>query len=250
MTDPLGGRLVFAAGAGLATFLSPCALPLVPGYVGYYVTAAGDDGRAAGVAVRGVAAGVGVLVTLGAFAGTAVLVGRPVARAFPVLEPAVGLALVGFGILVVTDRGPDLTVSLPARRADAPGFALFGAGYAAASAGCVLPVFLAVAVEAATLPLPAAAAVVAAYAGGVAGPLLAVTVAVGLGFDLATGRAAAVGTRLERAAGVVLILAGAGQLVVALAPGLVPTLPTLGTVLDLAPALQFDQLSPVLDHRR
>lgn len=250
MTDPVGSRLAFAAAAGFTTFLSPCALPLVPGYVGYYVTAAGDDRHATGVLARGLAAGAGVLATLGAFAGLAVVVGRPVTRALPVVEPAVGLALVAFGALVVTDRGPDLTVPLPARRADAPGFALFGAGYAGASAGCVLPVFLAIVVEAATLTFPAAVAVVAAYAVGVAGPLLAVTVAVGLGFDLATGRAAAVGTRLERAAGVVLILAGAGQLAVALAPGVVPTLPSVGTVLDLTPAQQFEQLSPVLDHRR
>ncbi|MDL0139684.1 cytochrome c biogenesis protein CcdA, partial [Halobacterium salinarum] len=34
---------MFAAGAGLATFLSPCALPLVPGYVGYYVTERDSD---------------------------------------------------------------------------------------------------------------------------------------------------------------------------------------------------------------
>jgi len=218
-------HLAFAAGAGVVTFLSPCALPLVPGYVGYYVGVAGDDQRAASVVVRGLAAGTGVVVTLGALAGLAVLVGRPVSRLLPVVEPLVGVALVVLGLGLLTARGPSLTVQLPARRADAPGFALFGAGYAGASAGCVLPVFLAVVVEAVALSAPAAVAVVAAYAAGVALPLLAVTLAVGFGLDVAAGRLADLGGRLERVGGAVVALAGVGQIVVAVAPNAVPSLP-------------------------
>ncbi|WP_302080095.1 cytochrome c biogenesis CcdA family protein [Salinibaculum rarum] len=223
MSDALASHLVFAAGAGVATFLSPCALPLVPGYIGYYTSTANGSQRAAGVLTRGLAAAVGVLVTLGALAGLAIAVGRPVTRLLPVVEPLVGLALLLFGALVVTDRAPDWRVPLPARRADTPGFALFGVGYAGASAGCVLPVFLAVVVQTITLPTPAAAAVVAVYAGAVAVPLLAVTVAVGLGLDVATGRLTDYGTHLEQAAGVVLVVAGAGQVAVAIAPAAVPT---------------------------
>ena len=226
MSDPLASHLVFAAGAGVATFLSPCALPLVPGYVGYYVSAVDGDQRPTGVAARGVAAAAGVLVALGALAGLVILVGRPVTRALPVVEPAVGVALAAFGVLVVTGR-PDWRVPLPARRADTAGFTLFGAGYAGASAGCVLPVFLAVVVQTLTLPLPAAVAVVGVYAAGVALPLLAVTVAVGLGLDVATGRWAGYGTGLQRVAGIVLVAAGLGQVVVAVAPEAVPALPSV-----------------------
>ena len=225
MSDPLASHLAFAAGAGVATFLSPCALPLVPGYVGYYLSATDGDRGGTGVAVRGVAAAVGVLLTLGALAGLAIVVGRPLTRALPVVEPVVGVALVVLGALVVSQRGPDWRLTLPARRTNTAGFALFGAGYAGASAGCVLPVFLAVVVQTLTLPLPAAAAVVGVYAAGVAVPLLAVTVAVGFGLDIAAGRWSGVGNRLERVAGVVLVLAGLGQVVVAVAPGAIPPLP-------------------------
>ncbi|MFC7134442.1 MULTISPECIES: cytochrome c biogenesis protein CcdA [Salinibaculum] len=224
MSEAVASHLAFAAGAGAATFLSPCALPLVPGYVGYYVSAA-DDGRGAGgIATRGVAAAAGVLVTLAALAGLAVLVGRPVTQSLPVVEPLVGVALVVLGALVVTGRAPDWRVALPERRADAAGFALFGAGYAGASAGCVLPVFLAVVLNAVTLPPTLGLAVVGVYAASVALPLLLVTVAVGTGLDVATGRLAAYGRSLERVAGVVLVLAGLGQVAVALAPELLPSL--------------------------
>ena len=226
MSDPLASHIAFAAGAGLATFLSPCALPLVPGYVGYYVSAADGDRGVAGVAVRGVAAAAGVLLALGVLAGLAVAVGGTLTRALPVVEPAVGLVLVVLGVLVVNRHGPDWRPALPARRADTAGFALFGAGYAGASAGCVLPVFLAVVVQTLSLPLPAAAAVIGVYAAGVALPLLGVTVAVGLGVDVATGRWAGYGSRLERIAGAVLVAAGLGQIAVAVAPAAVPSLPT------------------------
>ena len=225
MTALDAGHLTFAAGAGFATFLSPCALPLVPGYVGFYARSADGDASTAGVLSRGLAAAGGLLLTLGLLAALAVILGRPVARLLPLVEPAVGLALVGLGVLVVSGRAPALTVQLPERRADTPGFALFGAGYAGASAGCVLPVFLAVVVQSLALPLPQAAAVVLVYALGAALPLLALSLLVGLGVDVAAARLGGLGSLLERAAGVVLVLAGMVQLVVAVAPSAVPSTP-------------------------
>ena len=67
-------------------------------------------------------------------------------------------------------------------------------------------------------PLARALAVVTTYALAAAVPLLAVTVAVGLGVGVATGRLAALGDRIERASGVVLVLAGVGQVAIAIAP--------------------------------
>jgi cytochrome c-type biogenesis protein len=217
------GSVVFAAGAGIATFLSPCALPLVPGYVGYYVNASESTGRqTGGIVVRGLAAGAGALLTLGVLAGLAVAAGRPITTRLSLLEPLVGVALVGLGVAALIGWSPSHTVPLPERRADTAGFALFGAGYAGASAGCVLPVFLGVVLQAVTLPPTVAAVVVGAYAAGVAVPLLLVTLAVGTGLDLTTGRLVGQGVRLERLAGVVLIAAGVGQLLVAAFPSAVP----------------------------
>jgi cytochrome c-type biogenesis protein len=221
----VASSLAFAAGAGIATFLSPCALPLVPGYVGYYVSATDGDAQAGGLVLRAIAVALGVVVALGGLAGLAVAVGRPFTRSLSAVEPLVGVALAALGVLVVTNRSPDWHVPFPERRVDTAGFVLFGVGYGTAAAGCVLPVFLAVVVQALALPPTVAAAVVGAYAGSVALPLLAVTVAVGTGTDVATDRLAASGDRIESLAGIVLVLAGLGQVAVAVDPTLVPALP-------------------------
>lgn len=217
------GGLAFAAGAGVATFLSPCALPLVPGYVGYYVAATErGHGRSAGVVVRGLAAALGALATLTVAGGLAVAVGRPATAGLSTLEPLVGVVLVGLGVVTLAGWEPARSVPLPRRRRDLTGFALFGAGYAGASVGCLLPVFLGVVVHALTLPPAAALASIGAYAAGVAGPLLLLTVAVGAGLDVTTGRLAGRAVALERLAGLVLVVAGIGQLVVAVRPAAVP----------------------------
>ena len=217
----LEGYVAFAAGAGVATFLSPCALPLLPGYVGYYLSHAEGGTTARGVALRGLAAGIGAFATLGVIAGLVVAVGQPVARNLAILEVIVGLALVAFGGYLLVSGSGALTVPLPERRSDTAGFVLFGVGYAGASAGCVLPVFLAVVAESLTLSAMAGLSVVATYAGVIAVGLLSATLLLGFGVDIATGRLARLGSRLDGLAGVVLVVAGLGQLVVALAPGLV-----------------------------
>lgn len=215
--------VVFAAAAGVTTFLSPCALPLVPGYVGYYVNASEGSGRQpGGILLRGLAAAAGALVTLGVLAGLSVAAGRPLTSRLSLLEPLVGVGLLGIGVAALVGWSPARSLSLPERRADTAGFALFGAGYAGASAGCVLPVFLGIVLQAVTLPPTAAAVVVGAYAAGVAVPLLLVTLAVGTGVDLTTGRLLRQGVRLERLAGVVLVVAGVGQLGIAAFPSAVP----------------------------
>ena len=60
--------VVFAASAGVATFLAPCAYPLLPGYVGYYVGR--EEATLAGALSRGLAA------TLGALCALAVVLAR------------------------------------------------------------------------------------------------------------------------------------------------------------------------------
>jgi cytochrome c-type biogenesis protein len=210
------GVATVAFGAGVATFFSPCAYALLPGYVGYYLAASeGGKGRSplVGAALRGLAAVVGVIAVFAGI-GLAVLVARPVVRpAIGVLEPVVGVALVAFGVAVLADRGPSWHVSLPARRESVLGFAVFGAVYAVAAAGCVAPFVLAIVAEALTLSAGGAFLVLAAYTVGFAGLLLSATVAIAVGRDALFGRLANRQTLLHRTAGAALVLAGIGQLV-------------------------------------
>ncbi|WP_254863030.1 cytochrome c biogenesis protein CcdA [Halovivax gelatinilyticus] len=213
----LAAGVGFAVYAGILTFFSPCAYALLPGYVGFYVRRTDGEATLAGSVGRGLAAGAGVLLTLGLFLGATFVVGQLAADALRVVEPVVGVALIVLGLLIVLDRAPTLSIRLPERRTGVLGFGIFGAGYAAASAGCVAPILLAVGGLGLSLSGTGGLVVVGAYVATVSALMIAVTVAAGTGLSAGSGWVSANRDRLERAAGVVIVLAGVGQLYVAYA---------------------------------
>lgn len=203
--------LAFAFGAGLATFAAPCVFPLLPGYVGYYAERHGRAGTARPLR-QGLAAAAGVLAVFAVLAVAVYAVDSRVLGSVSRLEPAAGGLLVVLGLVTVTGHAPSIHVALPARRSGLVGVVAFGAVYAVAAAGCTVSILLAVVAGAlAMAPLPGAA-VVGAYALGVALPMVAVTVATGYGYETLSGDTRlSVGT-LTRLAGVVMVGAGAAQL--------------------------------------
>jgi cytochrome c-type biogenesis protein len=215
--DLLAANVPFALTAGVATFFSPCAYPLLPGYVGYYVNAVdAEHASVAGAGVRGAAAAVGVLATFALLGGATAWVGHETLSGITVFETLVGGVLVAFGLLVALGHAPSLSLPLPKRRTSVLGFGLFGAGYALAGAGCVAPVFLAVVARAITLPTEAALLVLGVYGGTVAVLMTATTVATGVGLVSNATRVMAHAGRLKRLAGVAMVLAGIGQLYLSL----------------------------------
>nr|WP_254282147.1 cytochrome c biogenesis protein CcdA [Haloarcula salina] len=205
-------------GTGVATFFSPCAYALLPGYVGYYLSGTddSDDAPIRGAAIRGFAAFLGVALVFGALSLLVVAVGRSIRPILTLLEPVVGVALVAFGVAVVLGKGAGWHVALPERRLSVAGFVLFGAGYAVAAAGCVAPLFLAIVVKAVTFSPGDALLVMGAYTLGFGTLLLGATVAIAVGrrelFDL-LGRHQRL---LNTVAGVALVLAGVWQLLTTL----------------------------------
>jgi cytochrome c-type biogenesis protein len=218
MTDvSLATNVPFAVTAGVATFFSPCAYPLLPGYVGFYVNSVdADEASVTGAGVRGLAAAIGVLATFTLLAGATVQVGQSALSNITAFETLVGGLLIVFGLLVVAGWGPSISVSLPKRRSSIFGFGVFGAGYALAGAGCVAPIFLAVVARAIALPTDAAALVLLVYAGVVAVLMAATTVATGVGLISNANRVMAHAGALKRLAGAVMIVAGIGQLYLSL----------------------------------
>ncbi|MBO4246971.1 cytochrome C biogenesis protein [Halomicrobium sp. IBSBa] len=204
----VAGVLAFAAGAGISTFFAPCAFPLLPGYVGYYVQR--REGSGPTVAAAAVA-GLGALGSLSVVAALVLAVGEPIKRTLPVFEPLVGVALVGFGATALLGRGPELRIGLPRRPRSLLGFGLFGAIYAVAAAGCVVPLLVGVVTQALAFESAISVLVVAVYALGVTLPLVGVTLLAGVGVDLWHALGTHTG-RIQQAAAVVMILAGLGQL--------------------------------------
>ncbi|WP_049890054.1 cytochrome c biogenesis CcdA family protein [Natronorubrum sulfidifaciens] len=205
--------LAFALAAGVATFFSPCAYPLLPGYVGFYVSQTeGEEASLSGALSRGLVAGTGALVTFGVLLVAAYWIGHSTLSNITLFEPIVGGILVVFGLLIVFDRAPSLSITLPKRRSSVLGFGIFGAGYALAAAGCVAPLFVAVIAQALSLPPLSAALVLGTYIGSVVVLMISLTVATGMGLVASAGRLAAHSGALKRIAGVVMIIAGFGQL--------------------------------------
>lgn len=203
------GTLAFALSAGLATFFAPCAYPLLPGYVGYYLSQ--EEADLGGAVVRGGAATVGALAVLALVGGALVALGTRVVSNLAFLEPVVGVGLVLFGVAILTGRGPSVHMLLPEHRSSVSGFAFFGGVYAVAAAGCVLPIVFGVVTQAFTLPTEQAAAVVGVYAASVSLPLLGVTLLSAVGSDALRGFSRHVGT-IQRVAALVMVVAGIAQI--------------------------------------
>lgn len=202
--------IAFAASAGIATFFAPCAFPLLPGYIGYYLQQR-DDETVSSALLPAIGAAVGALVTLGAVGLSVFVVGQELVRYLTWFEPIAGVVLLVVGLLVVAGKQPTIRVPLPARPASTTGFALFGGGYALAAAGCVAPVFLGVVAQTLTLPFSGRVLSFGSYALGVVIPLCGVTLLMAAGVDW-WRELGKYSYALERVAGGLMIVAGIGQL--------------------------------------
>ena len=198
--------LAFAAGAGVATFFAPCAFPLLPGYIGYYF----NQPKTPSGLLSGVTAASGAVVMLGVVAGLTAIIGRRLTTILPLFEPVIGVALIIFGVLLWVEWTPT-TIPLTRRPDSLVGFGIFGAVYAVAAAGCVIPLFLGVVTQAVSLSPTNAAAVLFTYAAGVALPLIGVTLLAESGLT-AWQRLGHYTGRIEQIAAGLLVTAGAGQL--------------------------------------
>ncbi len=208
--------LGIALGAGVATFFSPCAYALLPGYVAYYVAdTGGEKPPLTGALARGGAATLGVLAVFAVLFFIVVTVGGAIEAYLSTLELLVGAVLILFGLLLASGVDLSFHVQLPERRSTTTGFFAFGVLYAVAAAGCVAPLFLSIVFRSLTLPAHEAAAVLGVYAGTFGVLMLGITVVTAVGHGVSTGFVAKHVDRLVRAAGVVLVLAGIGQIYVA-----------------------------------
>ncbi|WP_442877518.1 cytochrome c biogenesis CcdA family protein [Dactylosporangium sp. AC04546] len=190
MSGPLLAAVAVAVLAGLASFLSPCILPLVPGYLSYVTGLAGadlDSGQRRGRVVAGVGlfiAGFTVvfvgLIVLATQAAMSLLVHRRVVEIIAgVIVIVLGLAFIG----LVPGLGRQWRISkLPA--AGLVGAPIFGMVFALSWAPCTGPTLGAVILLGSTSGSQARAVTLAlAYSLGIGLPFIAL----GLGFQRLIG---------------------------------------------------------------
>jgi len=137
--------LGFAFTAGLLAFLSPCALPMFPSYIAYYLNLDEDKNKLGTSLTFSLSTVVGFMMVyalLGIIPSFAISI---VSFSSTIFVPLIGVILVLLGVLTGwTDKlenVPVFNMKLP----DSSGvksFILYGFGYGFASLGCSFPVFL------------------------------------------------------------------------------------------------------------
>lgn len=223
-----------AFSAGTATFFAPCAFPLLPGYVSYFLgdtastvearTTHGADsgsdalvGRVRAPLARALlvslVAGLGMVTVYVGLTALAATLGAAALSDIAVLELVVGAVFVVAGSAMAAGwKVSRSLVQLPERRRTVTGFFAFGVLYATAAAGCTAPLFLAVVLKGVSSGPVAAVTVAGAYALGMCAVLLGVTGASALGGSSLASRLSAHTGRIYRVAGGLLALSGVAEI--------------------------------------
>jgi len=230
--------------AGTATFFAPCAFPLLPGYLSYFLSdtasaavaadepADGDDGPVTGgdeaaegrliarlgtplarAGVVSIAAALGMTLVYVGLAGTTITLGAAALADIAVLELVVGSVFVlGGGAMALGWKVDRSLVRLPERRRSLGGFFAFGVLYAAAAAGCTAPLFIAVVARGIAAGPSVGVGLALAYALGMSVVLIAVTVGSALGGASLVSTISRHTNTIYRASGGLLVVSGIAEI--------------------------------------
>ncbi len=221
--------IAFSFAAGAATFFSPCSVGLFPAYIGFFLSlsertgtrpsepnGASSPSRPVFKALRGVR--LGLIASLGfllLFLATGAFVSLVGVR---FLGPYLRWISIGIGVIIIALgwlqwAGKGLGISIPLRgpkNRNAFSIFAFGIGYALASLGCTLPVFLA------TLFASLAAVgawgtllVIAAYGAGMGLVMVVVSASLAVSEEAAKTYVRRLVPLIKRASSLLLMLAGA-----------------------------------------
>jgi cytochrome c biogenesis protein CcdA len=182
-------RFGYAFLAGVVAAFNPCGFALLPAYLGMYV---GEPVRGGGRFTRALAVSLSVsasfVIVFGVVGIVVGIASQAVVTALPWIGLAIGVLLIAAGGFAAAGRFPG--VSWGRELADQMGrvaagtglssYAAYGIGYALASLGCTLPVFLAVVGTAfgSELGIGGAAIQFVLFGSGMASVLAVLTVAV------------------------------------------------------------------------
>ena len=206
--------------AGLASFLSPCVLPLVPSYLTFVtgmtldeLTAGGRDAARARAAMHAILFVLGFSVVFVALGATATAMGAMLLRALPLLQRVGGVIIAAFGLyLLGALRLPVLMrerrVHLASKPAGLAGSLLVGIAFGAGWTPCVGPVLASILLYAGTeTTMLRGSVLLLTYALGLGIPF--VVAAVGLTWYLAGVRQLMRWLRpIEMATGMLLVVVG------------------------------------------
>lgn len=147
-------NLGLAYSAGLLAVLAPCALPMLPSFVAYYMNAEERENKLASALGFGVTTVLGfltVFLVIGILPSFAI---NTVASKIDLVSPFIGVILVTLGLgHMFSDlfyRVPTLNLASP-QGIGYKSFYVYGVGYGAASMACSFPVFILLVLQSSTV---------------------------------------------------------------------------------------------------
>ena len=142
-------RVVVAFTAGMLATVNPCALPMLPAYLGWFITGDEEDAPPRARVARAVVVALGVtlgfMVVFGVLGAVTAAASTQVEAITPWLTPVIGVALAAMGVVLLTGRSIRLPLPQVTRGTRGRGLAaivLYGASYAIVSVSCTLGIFL------------------------------------------------------------------------------------------------------------
>ncbi len=146
-------NLSLAYSAGLLAVLAPCSLPMLPGFVAYYMNAEGRENNMFSAITFGLLTVLGflsVFMVIGILPSFAI---NTVASRIKLVTPFIGVILIILGLgHMFSDifyRIPTLQLAFP-EGTGYKAFYIYGLGYGAASMACSFPVFVLLVLQAST----------------------------------------------------------------------------------------------------
>jgi len=146
-------NLGLAYSAGFLAVLAPCALPMLPGFVAYYMNAEGRENNMFSAITFGLLTVLGflsVFMVIGILPSFAI---NTVASKIELVAPFIGVILI---ILGLGHMFSDIFYSVPTLNIASPkgtgykAFYIYGLGYGAASMACSFPIFVLLVLQAST----------------------------------------------------------------------------------------------------
>lgn len=177
----VGNLYLLAVAAGVASFFSPCAFPLLPSYISFYYSSSQADNKTSKpnrVFQLGLAAALGVMTFDLLLGGAAAGLGAGFTKGFSIssgdpndlvlgFRLLVGVALLYLGIAQYVDKVPRLNFSYALAYKTRPRknqpenptktMYLYGLGYTAAGLGCTGPILAGLLLTALSTGIPGAA---------------------------------------------------------------------------------------------
>jgi len=206
-------NLSLAYSAGLLAVLAPCALPMLPSFVSYFMNKEGEKSSLVSAVVFGFITVAGFLTV---FLGIGVLPSfaiNLISSRISLVSPFIGAILI---ILGLGHLFSDIFYNIPVLKTKVPvgtgfkAFYLYGLGYGAASMACSFPVFVLLVLQSASAGgFVSILFMFLAYGLGAATVLVPLSVALTFSREIIYQRLMAVLPHMKKINAAILILAGA-----------------------------------------